>query len=288
MIPLEMDRLDLSVIQSLTILNRTSPLSENTIKTYQKEGRLFNEYLLNTRQSVGIKSLQSYLYNDHNLMPSTVDLKRDALLRIILAQPQFTNNSLHRQMIKNEILSIRKRHQASKAVMKDSYLTFAEIEQLKDSIHDKKTELVIDFLFQTGVRVSEMINIQLHHIKIDKTVKIFINGKGAKARYVYITPSLFCSIKSEFESKTYLFETSKGTKYFRNNIYTTLMLVGERFGAHLNPHKLRHSCAMHLKDRGAELRYISKYLGHSKTSVTADFYFHDQPDEEILAYFVNN
>ncbi len=199
-----------------------------------------------------------------------------------------------KKYIKNNILDLNKRaildtafadikvpksnHQItdSKIVSKEIVLKMIERANERDG-------LIIQTLFATGMRVSELINIELKNCKVIsddnlKYIEILIVGKGNKERNINISIELFETIKQVFESRMYLFETRRHSKYFRNNIYTLVNNAGRRVlgTAQVHPHTLRHSFATHLLVQEKQsIKAVSSYLGHSSTAITSDFYIHD-------------
>lgn len=150
---------------------------------------------------------------------------------------------------------------------------------------NKRQGLIIKFLFSTGCRVSEMINIPLSKCSNKNNYyEITIIGKGNKERIIKITDSLFNEIKEIFKSKTFLFETKTNNKLNRINISKMISKVGSKaLNKKVYPHLLRHSFANTLlKDKKESLKATSDYLGHSNTSITADFYIHDKAKIESV------
>ncbi len=199
-----------------------------------------------------------------------------------------------KKYIKNNILDLNKRaildtafadikvpranHQItdSKIVSKEVVLKMIERANERDG-------LIVQTLFATGMRVSELINIELKNCKCISTehlkyIEILIVGKGNKERTISISVELFETVRKIFESRVYLFETRKHSKYIRNNIYTIVNKAGRRVlgTGQVHPHTLRHSFATHLLVQEKQsIKAVSSYLGHSSTAITSDFYIHD-------------
>lgn len=169
-------------------------------------------------------------------------------------------------------------------IKKDKYLTIEEIKTLLHNSRGVKQNLIIKFLWATGCRVGEMINITLSNCSIlMDCVKIRIIGNSNKERYIYITIDLYNKIIETFDGNKYLFETSTGQQYVRTAISDQLAKVTKRvLGKKCRAHTFRHSFATHKIREGVPLSYISKYLGHSSIAVTADMYDHGFIDNSIL------
>jgi integrase len=153
----------------------------------------------------------------------------------------------------------------------------------------ERLALIIEFLWRTGVRVSELIEIRDQDISGNGKVVIRIRGKGAKERHVKIPEEFYGRIGEVFEGSQFLFETGGDKKYNRSNLYKQLTGLGKRAGVNYttNPHAFRHARATWMLDRGFSLKAVSNFLGHSSTSITADLYIHDSVDYDEL-FELNN
>lgn len=147
--------------------------------------------------------------------------------------------------------------------------------------------LMIEFLWSTGCRVSELVNILLTDIKpLDRQrYTISLQGKGDKERQVPASRELVDRIRRHFRSELYLFESRGGPRcrpdgrYSRECISTlihrcALATIGRGFGAH----NLRHSFATHYYQATQDLYGLQQLLGHSNVSTTAGTYVHGRVD----------
>lgn len=130
----------------------------------------------------------------------------------------------------------------------------------------------MDFLFYSGIRVSELVNIK-HQDYQDNSLKI--HGKGNKVRYVFIPPELIKEINPY--SSDYLFTNRQGKKITREYIVklikkrTILTEIKKR----ITPHTFRRSFATLLNNKGCNLTTIQKLLGHSHITTTANYIHND-------------
>jgi len=139
------------------------------------------------------------------------------------------------------------------------------------------SQLVLELLFATGIRVGELVNIKINDIAVeDKTIKI--NGKGDRERMVFLPDQQLIALINIYKST-------------RKNFYpnTQIMLINTRGGAlntqmarllirrigeqaklkrRITPHMLRHSAATHLLDSGVDIRHVQKLLGHQSITTT--------------------
>ncbi len=147
-----------------------------------------------------------------------------------------------------------------------------------------RDRLLLDFLWTTGCRVSELTGILLARCEVKgKTVHVPVTGKGNKERVLRIRLSLFDAICAEFKGTVFLFETSGGRPFSRVYVSGRVhKLAFEVLGRKLGAHSLRHSFATRQIRRTNKIAAVSSYLGHSSTSITMNFYVHEQLDDDEL------
>ena len=195
-------------------------------------------------------------------------------------------NFLNREELvkKNPFLDVELPKQVKKL---PKFIYPEEIDSLFNSINTtkplgKRDKLILEFLYGTGVRVSELCNIKVKDIDFYQDL-VLIHGKGSKDRlipihkllskalknYILTTRTEFIKRSDNKENDTLLLNfkgTSLTTRGVRLIIKRIIDNSEETFS--LSPHKLRHSFATHLLDNGADLRSVQELLGHSNLSST--------------------
>lgn len=158
--------------------------------------------------------------------------------------------------------------------------------KIKESFNDKnlysykaivRNIVIIEILFSTGMRVSELCNIKLNNINLQAGI-IKIKGKGDKERIIQICDNEAKKVLKEYFE---LFsEQIKKTKYFLINRLDkqiseqSVRLMIKKYqkisgiDKHITPHMFRHSFATLLLEEGVDVRYIQHMLGHSSISTT--------------------
>ena len=168
-------------------------------------------------------------------------------------------------------------------------LDLVQVRRLLESVDDSgahglRDRAVLEFLYATGARISELCGLELHDVDmVDRLVRLF--GKGSKERVVpfgraasvsleaYLRhgrPSLVPARWSRAGDGDALFLTNRGMRLSRQMAWKIVRDAGVRAGieVHLSPHVLRHSCATHMLEHGADLRVVQELLGHASISTT--------------------
>ena len=183
-------------------------------------------------------------------------------------------------IVKNPMTLISNPKQESKL---PHFLYYNELETILN-IPDKSTPLgqrdsvILELLYSTGIRVSELVNIKLKDINLS-TRKIRILGKGNKERIVlygeylknlldiYLNDGREKLVKNNQEylvlNKNGSGLTTRGVRVIIDNI----LKKGE-IDFHISPHVLRHTFATHMLDSGADLKSVQELLGHENLSTT--------------------
>ena len=157
-----------------------------------------------------------------------------------------------------------------------------EIDKLIDFYnHDlfisSRNKTIIDFMYSTGCRVSELINVKESDIDIEEAF-VRLEGKGSKQRIVPLGSKVLINLESylplrnkDRKSKNNKLFISKSYKNLdRTAVFRIIKSTGVKAGIHkeLYPHILRHSAATHMLEGGCDLRTVQEFLGHSSVSTT--------------------
>jgi len=142
-----------------------------------------------------------------------------------------------------------------------------------------RNKAMLELMYATGLRVSELVNLKLHNIDFDMAI-VRTFGKGNKERIVPIGDYALDSLKEYIINyrdgmfkkniNDYLFLNNHGNKLTRQGFFKIIKKQAEtkNIKTEFSPHTLRHSFATHLLDYGADLRTIQELLGHSNLSTT--------------------
>ena len=139
---------------------------------------------------------------------------------------------------------------------------------------EKRDKAMIEMLYATGMRISELTNLKVIDIDTQRSV-VKVLGKGSKERLIPFGESAleslshYLSDRGESNSKE-VFLSNRGTKLNRVSFWKRIKiyLSRENLKESISPHTLRHAFATHLLNRGADLRSVQLLLGHSDLSTT--------------------
>jgi integrase/recombinase XerD len=162
-------------------------------------------------------------------------------------------------------------------------LNMEEIDQLLNislkTSFDYRNKAMLELMYATGLRVSELVNLKLEDINIEMA-NVRCMGKGSKERiiplgdialhYLSIYINLYRSSLLKKTQTNILFLNNHGKPLSRVGFFTVLKVIAKERGIKkdFSPHTLRHSFAAHLIECGADLRSVQELLGHSDISTT--------------------
>lgn len=158
-------------------------------------------------------------------------------------------------------------------VVKKPY-TDTDMEKLKRSCKNIRDRALIEFLYSSGCRVSEVVNLDRSDINF-LSFEAVVLGKGGKERVIYITEVAMLYIKEYLETRTdtnpCLFASLRAPykRLSKNGIETRLREIGKAAGVeNVHPHRYRRTLATNLLDRGANIQDVANVLGHEDIKTT--------------------
>jgi integrase/recombinase XerD len=140
----------------------------------------------------------------------------------------------------------------------------------------QRDQAMVEMLYAAGLRVSEIVRIKLEDLKLDLG-HVLVRGKGDKERLVPLGRAAQGAIRRYVENgreallsgkiSPMLFVRRGGGRLTRQRVWQ-MVSAASRTGRHASPHMLRHSCATHMVENGADLRTVQTILGHADVSTT--------------------
>ncbi len=150
--------------------------------------------------------------------------------------------------------------------------------QFPDTYAGHRDQLLLELLYGTGIRLSELIGITADDVSLPGAT-VRVTGKGNKQRVVPLNPSLLLVLSRYYAKRAHEFGaapgplllTDKGEPLYEKLVYRTVKFyLGQitTSAAQQHPHALRHAFATHLLGKGADLNSIKELLGHSSLAAT--------------------
>ena len=265
-------------------------VSQNTILAYEKDLDQFftfiqTQYHLNSEQDVIHVHLRAWAVSLIETQLNPVSINR----KIACLKSYFKFLRSRGFIVNNPASRIRPLKTEKKL---PSFLRLSETILLLDNIKyensfsGKRDKLVIELLYASGIRLSELINLKKDDVNFyDGTLKVI--GKRNKERLVPINEFLIKIIESylqeykfEEKSKAYLLLTDKKKQMYPMFVHRLVKKYLSQIttSKKRSPHILRHTFATHMLDKGAELNAIKELLGHSSLAAT-QIYTHNSMEK---------
>ena len=271
------------IMTYLDYLKYERKLSNKTLESYSNDLKMYISFFHNKNiLKISGDDIRSYIQSKDELAPTT------------LAHYITVLNSFYLFLCEENIININPCNslvQPKLAKKLPNFLTEEEVANLLDiklnTAYDYRNKSMLELLYATGIRVSELINLEFNQIDIENAI-IRVIGKGNKERIVplgeiaikyldiYIKEHRPNLIKKQ--NSTYIFLNNTGKPISRQGFFKIVknLCASAKIDKSISPHILRHSFATHLLTHGADLRIIQELLGHSDISTT-----------QIYAHLVN-
>ena len=247
-------------------------LSKNTVEAYKSDAIKFTHY-------ADLNNLNKNVMTSYFLELSEFNYSNATKQRMYSSIKQYLNFLEVNGIINHvEIEDI----QFKSALKLPDVLNVSEINKMinfynHDSFLNSRNRTILDFLYSTGSRVSEVINVNLSDIDT-KDSFVRLEGKGSKQRIVPLGSLLIDNLidymnirdsNMNLESNR-LFLSKSFKKLDRTAVFRLIKSTGVKLGLSndLHPHILRHSAATHMLEGGCDLRTVQEFLGHSSVSTT--------------------
>ena len=263
----------------LEYINIEKRYSPNTIISYRKDLEDFAKFLLDTESIENLQKADKKMVRNFIIYLNNQKLSKRSINRKISTLKSFYNFLLRISEIKTSPLEgismlkfyAEKQIPFSEEEMKHLLLI---LEEAQVELLDK---LIIEVLYQTGMRRAELCNLPLENVNFSRN-EIVVIGKGNKERIVPISPDLSNVLKIYYlehrkptaEAERYFFVSSKGKKITEKFVYlmVTSYLSQVSLKEKKSPHILRHSFATHVLNGGAEISKVKKIMGHASLAST--------------------
>jgi integrase/recombinase XerD len=276
----------LEVEEFLTWLSAERGRAANTVAAYRRDLVAYTSWLADRGRALGEVTetdLEAYV---HALQSS--GKAASSVARALVAV-----RSLHRFLVEEGMAGSDpgagiEQPRVPKGLPKP--LTEAQVGSLIDAVVGddpiaRRDRAILEVLYGTGLRISELVGLSLPDLDLDGSM-LRAFGKGAKERDVPFGRLAHAALSAWLSSggrpelvpdrwarrgdAEAVFLNRRGSRLSRQGAWQIVRRYGQRsgLGEHLSPHVLRHSCATHMLDRGADIRVVQELLGHASLSTT--------------------
>lgn len=263
-------------------------LSENSLLSYGRDLRYFLQFL--QEKKIEVKDLTASTLSqfevwlkDRSLAVSSINRTNSAVKSFLI----YCAREYELNLPTGEITSHKVARKLPKALTIEEITSLIESAKSLSESTSLRDVALLELLYSTGGRVSEIIGINLNDLakvesdnEVIQTIKL--RGKGAKERIVPIGSFALSALDNylvrvrpglvakSIKSESALFLNSRGGRLSRQSAWNIVLEAAKSSGLEgkVSPHVFRHSYATHLLDGGADIRVVQELLGHSSVTTT--------------------
>ncbi len=245
-------------------------LSKQSLKRYQDELNMFSRYVVKPVSQVTVNDIRRYfaiIQQEKSYEKITMNGKL-AVLRSFFG-------TLYKEEVIAKDPTVRLKNIKVDVKSLREHLTVEELEIVRNACVDIREKALVEFLYSTGCRVSEVVETNLQDINWDSN-SLVVHGKGDKYRTVYF--SVKCKlylkeyIKNRVDSNASLFvgERNPHDPLKKTGFEKIIKRIEKRANIkkEIYPHIFRHSMATHALQRGMDITIIQQLLGHEQINTT--------------------
>lgn len=273
------NKIDNQIEEYLNFITFERRLTKNTKLSYEEDLKKYKEFLDN-RHITNASNIKKKDITDYLIYLSDNEYTITSIARKLTTIKNFHNYLYQKALIASDVSLTIERPKTKKSLPK--IMSVEEVDKLLDidckTAFDYRNKAMLELLYGTGLRISELLNLKLSDIDLENCV-IRCIGKGNKERIVPIGEYVIVYLNKYLEYRPQLSKNKRSEFLFLNNLGTNLsrfsffkmlkrLLREKNINVDVSPHTLRHSFATHMLEYGADLRTIQELLGHSDISTT--------------------
>ena len=264
-------------------------LSSNSLSAYTRDLKRFEDFLV--RNSIDVSDFQQTEIDDFIEVLNKANLALSSINRVLSTLRSFYGYLEREHEVHNPMKDVESRKIPLRL---PKALTVTEITQLieasfnEDNVISLRDKAILELLYSTGARVSEIVGTNSNDISMMKSESsevrvIKLRGKGSKERIVpmgsfsvkalddylvRVRPNLLA--RNSKNKGDALFLNQRGSRISRQSAWQIVVDSAKRCGLSegISPHVFRHSFATHLLDGGADIRVVQELLGHASVTTT--------------------
>ena len=251
----------------INYLENVKNYSDHTTTAYKNDLEQYFDYLKNTQKNLfDNEDFVDYLFS-LELAKSTINRKLTSVNNFLLWSSKLDKYK-GKTFSKSENLKTEKK---LPNIMTSNYINNLIDKLPTSTAKDVRNKAIIELLYSSGLRVSELVNLKINDVKNDGSLRVV--GKGRKERILPMTDQAYKIIslwlksnRAEFlkdNDNQFLFLGVRGQQITDREVRRVVNLITGTF-----PHNIRHTFATHVLDGGADLRVVQELLGHSDPGTT--------------------
>ena len=249
----------------LEYLKKIKNYSDHTCKAYESDLKQYVLYLNESDSDLfDNKNFVNYLF-EKGLAKSTINRKLTSINNFLEWASKIEKNKSY---YKFESLKTERK---LPDILTSNYINTLINELPINTPKEVRNKAIVELLYSSGLRVSEVVNLKLNDMKDNKSLRVV--GKGRKVRILPVTDQAYNIIKLWIKNfrknflndqdNNYLFLGVRGKQLSDREVRRIVKSSTGTF-----PHNLRHTFATHILDGGADLRVVQELLGHSDPTTT--------------------
>lgn len=278
-----------SIEEFLEYLEFQKKYSENTVEAYRNDLEGFEQYV--HAKKIDYKKMNYSDVTDYMIHLSNSNMKPASVNRHLSSLRSFYSFLLINKEVKDSPFELVNGPKKEKRL--PNYLQYDEFLDLIKTCDETnlgvRNRMILELLFASGVRVSELVGIKINDIDF-KNREIKILGKGKKTRIVYfnktcqeVMSKYVCNARQELlkgKHCEYLFVNHLGNALTRRGVSDILekLIMKSSIKHKISPHTLRHTFATLMLNEGMDIREVQELLGHARLSTTS-IYTHVSNEE---------
>jgi len=251
----------------INYLENVKNYSDHTCTAYKNDLEQYFDYLKNTNKNLfENEDFVDYLFS-LELAKSTINRKLTSVNNFLLWSSKL-DKYIGKTFRKSENLKTEKK---LPNILTSNYINNLIDKLPTSTAKDVRNKAIIELLYSSGLRVSELVNLKINDVKNDGSLRVI--GKGRKERILPMTDQAYKIIslwlksnRAEFlknNDNQFIFLGVRGQQITDREVRRVVKLITGTF-----PHNIRHTFATHVLDGGADLRVVQELLGHSDPGTT--------------------
>ncbi len=251
----------------INYLENVKNYSDHTTTAYKNDLEQYFDYLKNTQKNLfDNEDFVDYLFS-LELAKSTINRKLTSVNNFLLWSSKIDKYK-GKTFRKSENLKTEKK---LPNILTSNYINNLIDKLPTSTAKDVRNKAIIELLYSSGLRVSELVNLKINDVKNDGSLRVI--GKGRKERLLPMTDQAYKIIslwlksnRAEFlndNDNQFIFLGVRGKQITDREVRRVVNLITGTF-----PHNIRHTFATHVLDGGADLRVVQELLGHSDPGTT--------------------